>query len=235
MPENEKDMQDLIKQEQFEMEVLERLQSGRFLGRLVFTGGTMLRLCFGLDRYSIDLDFWLLKNTRDLGFKLTKWFSDLQQFLGDTYKIRDAAHKFNSLLIELKSRNYPRSLKLEIRKGMKITGTERAIAYSRHSTIQVYVRTVTLEQMMRSKIEAFLQRKEIRDVYDMEFLIKKGVRIDIPPKKATRILSGIAGLTRQDYNVKLCSLIEAEQRPYYRKNNFKILKAYLNEKLIAGS
>ena len=53
-------MQDLIKQEQFELEVLDRLQSGRFLDRLVFGGSTMLRLCFGLDRYSVDLDFWLL-------------------------------------------------------------------------------------------------------------------------------------------------------------------------------
>ena len=54
-------MQDLIKQEQFELEVLDRLKSGRFLDRLVFGGGTMLRLCFGLDRYSVDLDFWLLR------------------------------------------------------------------------------------------------------------------------------------------------------------------------------
>ena len=53
-------MQDLIKQEQFELEVLDRLKSGRFLDRLAFGGGTMLRLCHGLDRYSVDLDFWLL-------------------------------------------------------------------------------------------------------------------------------------------------------------------------------
>ena len=56
-------MQDLIKQEQFELEVLDRLQSGRFLDRLVFGGGTMLRLCYGLGRYSVDLDFWLLPAT----------------------------------------------------------------------------------------------------------------------------------------------------------------------------
>jgi predicted nucleotidyltransferase component of viral defense system len=224
-------MLDLIKQEQFEIEVLDRLQSGRFLERLVFGGGTMLRLCFGLDRYSIDLDFWLLKNTRDQGFKLTKWFSDLQKYIGDSYKIRDAANKFYSLVLELKSPSYPRSLKLEIRKGMKITGAERAIAYSRHSSLQVYVRTVSLQQMMRSKIDAFLQRKEIRDVYDMEFLVKKGVQIDISSRKATQLLNGIADLTRQDYNVKLCSLIEADQRPYYRQKNFNILKTYLTEKV----
>jgi hypothetical protein len=126
-------MQDLIKQEQFELEALDRLQSGRFLDRMVFGGGTMLRLCYGLDRYSVDLDFWILpaaggkKRGRDsesvpssLDDDYAAWFSGLRQFLSRFYEIRDAADKFYTLVIELKSPDYPRSLKLEMRKGVKI-------------------------------------------------------------------------------------------------------------------
>ena len=234
-------MRDLIKQEQFELEVLDRLQSGRFLDRLVFGGGTMLRLCYGLDRYSVDLDFRLLpvaggkKISPDLKLDSlplgdhTAWFSGLRQFLARHYEIRDAADKFHTLVIELKSPDYPRSLKLEMRKGVKMTKTDRAIAYSRHSSVQVYVRTIALPEMMASKIDAFLQRKEIRDAYDLEFLVKKGVTADISPEKADQVLTAISALTRQDYNVKLCSLLEADQRPYYRQNNFRILKAYLEK------
>jgi predicted nucleotidyltransferase component of viral defense system len=222
-------MRDLIKQEQFELEVLDRLQSGRFLDRLVFGGGTMLRLCFGLDRYSVDLDFWLLNKNREKDFDHTAWFSGLRQFLARFYEIRDAADKFHTLVIELKSPDYPRSLKLEMRKGVKMTKTERAIAYSRHSSVQVYVRTMPLPEMMTSKIAVFLQRKEIRDAYDLEFLVKKGVQADISPEKADQVLTAIAALTRQDYNVKLCSLLEADQRPYYRQNNFRILKSHLGK------
>ena len=217
-------MQDLIKQEQFELEVLDRLKSGRFLERLVFGGGTMLRLCFGLDRYSVDLDFWLLP-TDDYA----TWFVDLQQFLTRFYTIRDAADKFNTLIVELKSPDYPRSLKLEMRKGVKIAGTERAIAYSRSSSTQVYVRTIPLETMMTSKIDAFLQRKEIRDAYDLEFLVKKGTKVEISSEKAKQILAAIDALTRQDYNVKLSSLLETDQRAYYRENNFRILKEWLGK------
>ncbi|MDO9229371.1 MAG: nucleotidyl transferase AbiEii/AbiGii toxin family protein [Syntrophales bacterium] len=220
-------MRDLIKQEQFEMEVLDRLRSGRFLDRLVFGGGAMLRLCYGLDRHSVDLDFWLLNKNGEKDFDHTAWFSGLLQFLARHYEIRDAAEKFHTLLIELKSPDYPRSLKLEMRKGVKMTKTDRAIAYSRHSSVQVYVRTIPLPEMMTSKIDAFLQRKEIRDAYDLEFLVKKGVQADISPEKGDQILTAIAALTRQDYNVKLCSLLEADQRPYYRQNNFRILKSYL--------
>jgi predicted nucleotidyltransferase component of viral defense system len=222
-------MRDLIKQEQFELEVLDRLQSGRFLARLVFGGGTMLRLCYGLDRYSVDLDFWLLNKNGEKDFDHTAWFSALRQFLTRFYEIRDAADKFHTLVIELKSPDYPSSLKLEMRKGVKITKTGRAIAYSRHSSVQVYLRTIALPEMMTSKIEAFLQRKEIRDAYDLEFLVKKGVTADISPEKADQVLTAIAALTRQDYNVKLCLLLEADQRPYYRQNNFMILKSHLGK------
>jgi len=215
-------MQDLIKQEQFELEVLDQLKRGRFLDRLVFGGGTMLRLCFGLDRYSVDLDFWLLNTGA-----YQEWFSDLQSFLSRFYEIRDAADKFYTLVVELKSSDYPRSLKLEMRKDIKIAGTERAIAYSRFSPLQVYVRIIPLKDMMTSKIDAFLQRKEIRDAYDLEFLVKKGVKAAISPEKAARVLTTVDALTSQDYNVKLSSLIEADQRAYYRQNNFRILKDYL--------
>ncbi len=222
-------MQDLIKQEQFEMEVLDRLQSGRFLDRLVFGGGTMLRLCFGLDRYSVDLDFWLLTKNREKDFNLPGWFSLLRDYLARYYEIRDAADMFHTLVIELKSSDYPRSLKLEIRKGVTIKKTERAIAYSRHSSVQVYLRTITLQQMMASTIDAFLQRKEIRDAYDLEFLVKKEVQADISVEKADQVLTAIAALTRQDYKVKLCSLLEADKRSYYRQNNFRILKSHLGK------
>ena len=51
----------LAKHEQFEMDVLYHLNSGRILEKIVFGGGTMLRLCHELNRYSADLDFWLIK------------------------------------------------------------------------------------------------------------------------------------------------------------------------------
>ena len=54
-------MKRLEDHEGFEMSVLQWLGSKRFLGSLVFGGGTMLRLCHGSNRYSVDLDFWFAK------------------------------------------------------------------------------------------------------------------------------------------------------------------------------
>ena len=47
--------------EKFEIEVLDKMNSLKKLEPLVFGGGTMLRLCHELNRYSVDLDFWFIK------------------------------------------------------------------------------------------------------------------------------------------------------------------------------
>ena len=88
-------MQDLIMQEQFELEVLDRLNSGKFLMQLVFGGGTMLRLCHGLDRFSVDMDFWVIKGLRP-GF-----FENLRAYLAKYYDITSHSLKNKSICLIL--------------------------------------------------------------------------------------------------------------------------------------
>jgi len=216
-------MRDLIKQEQFELEALDRLNSGKFLKSLIFCGGTMLRLCYGLNRFSVDLDFWVAERINE-----KELFSGLKTYLSRFYTITDSMNKYSTLLFELKSKDYPRRLKLEIRKEKKAVKTAQTIAYSKYSNIQVLIRAADLEDMMSAKIEAFLERKEIRDIFDLEFLCKKGVSINASPENLKKLISGIGRLNKKDYTVKLGSLLEAGERQYYSKENFKILKAAIN-------
>lgn len=215
-------MQDLIKQEQFEIKVLERLNSKRLLTNLVFTGGTMLRLCWGLARYSVDLDFWV---TKSLDFR--KLFNDLRNALAENYTITDSANKLRTILIELRNPSYPRSLKIEIRKELKKIKSRESISFSKHSSIQVKLRTVSLESMMEAKIEAFLNRKEIREIYDIEFLFKRGIPLEANKEKLVLMLKYIGAFNKTDYTVKLGSLLEPNQRKYYRENNFIILRRHI--------
>jgi predicted nucleotidyltransferase component of viral defense system len=218
-------MQDLIKQEQFELEVLDNLNSVKVLNSLVFGGGTMLRLCFGLDRFSVDLDFWVVK---DLDFN--KLFADLKEILSKEYMLKDCANKFYTILFELKSKNYPRSLKIEIRKETKKITTEQAIAYSRYSNQQVLLEVVSLPDMLKAKVDAFLERQEIRDVFDIEFLLKKGLTLDFPVETLRQLAAKLKQLKEKDYSVKLGSLLEEEKRQYYTRENFKILKLAIQER-----
>ncbi|RLB79717.1 MAG: hypothetical protein DRH24_12070 [Deltaproteobacteria bacterium] len=222
-------MRDLIAQERFELEVLDQLNSSGLLRQLVFTGGTMLRLCFGLERFSVDLDFWVWRGDPE------QLFHKLREVFSQSYMLKDCANKFYTLLFELKAEDYPRSLKVEVRKnppeGIR---TEQAIAYSKHSDLQVLVRVVTLQDMMRLKVNAFLERGEIRDVYDIEFLLRKGIALNLPEDTLRSLLDGINSLKKRDYTVKLGSLLEEPQRRYYIEENFKLLKAAIREKLAGG-
>jgi hypothetical protein len=69
-------MDSLKQHELFEIEVLDRMRSYKMLDPVVFGGGTMLRLCHQLNRYSADLDFWFVRQTdQDKYFsKLAKCF-----------------------------------------------------------------------------------------------------------------------------------------------------------------
>lgn len=95
-------------QELFEIEVLMWLKNRGFLKNLIFGGGTMLRLCHNLTRYSVDLDFWLY-NVR----KIEDFFECLKNTLSKDYIITDVQNKFYTLLFELKKSPYPKKLKIE--------------------------------------------------------------------------------------------------------------------------
>jgi predicted nucleotidyltransferase component of viral defense system len=219
-------MDDLIAQEKFEIEVLDRMNSAKLLNPLVFIGGSMLRLCYGLNRFSIDLDFWFRKEVDPESF-----FVSCQEMFSRFYRLKDAAQKHNTLLFEFASRDYPRGLKVEIRKEIKQVKTEDTIAFSRYSWQQVLVRAIALQDMMREKIQALLDRGEIRDCFDIEFLLRRGVEIDAEPGVCTNLIKTVEGFRKQDYTVKLGSLLEDKDRRFYITNGFAFLLTYLRGKL----
>jgi predicted nucleotidyltransferase component of viral defense system len=219
-------MNDLIQQEIFEIEVLAWLKNKGFLRNIIFGGGTMLRLCYGLKRYSVDLDFWIYRID-----KIERFFINLRNSLKIDYDLTDAQNKYYTLLFEIKKAPYPRKLKIEIRKESEARDFQETIAYSPHSNQQILVRSFTLEQMMKNKIGALLDRKEIRDVFDIEFLTRKGVNISANYKELKKIREFIKGFKKRDYYVTLGSLLDDDIREYYKKDNFTYLLGIIDERL----
>jgi predicted nucleotidyltransferase component of viral defense system len=215
-------MQNLNLHEKFEIEALGVLNSKKLLEPLLFGGGTMLRLCHGLNRYSVDLDFYFSKD-----MDVDVFYNKILECLLEKYKITDSAKKHFTLLYEFKSKDYPQRLKIEIRKGMQKFKYEESIAFSVHSNEQVMLKTLTLEQMMENKIRAFLDRDAIRDCFDIEFLIKKGVVLNIDEKTKSEVKSKIEMFQKKDFDVSLGSLLSTEDRRYYSNNGFKVLYSKL--------
>lgn len=209
----------------FEIEVLEILKNANLLEPLVFGGGTMLRLCFDLQRYSADLDFWLIKP-----IAADTYFEKIKKVLGQKYDLTDAQIKFFTLLLEIRSGNYPRRLKIEIRKQAGECDFQERIAFSKFTNKQVILKVHTLDQTMKNKINAFIERGEIRDGFDIEFLLRKGISIPgLNKEQKLKLTQRIEGFKIKDFKVKLGSILESDIRKYYITNRFGLLKEKLSE------
>lgn len=215
---------DIFRQhELFEIDVLDKMRSFKLLEPIVFGGGTMLRLCHELNRYSADLDFWFVKQLDP-----NRYFDRSKRLFANAYEVTDARMKHFTLLFELRTVSYPKRLKIEIRREMPDVDFQEKIAFSRFATKQVVLKALTLEQAMENKVAAFIDRGEIRDGFDVEFLLRKGIAL---PKMSTaqvaKFRNKIDCLTEMDFKVKLGSIIENDVREYYAIQKFE----YLKEKL----
>lgn len=207
----------------FEIEVLDKMNSAKVIEPLVFGGGTMLRLCHELDRYSVGLDFWFIKRISQ-----NTYFERIRRAFEKDYEITDSQMKHYTLLFELRSALYPKRLKIEIRREKKDCDFQETIAFSRFSTKQVLLKAHTLNQTMKNKFEAFLDRGEIRDCFDIEFLLRRGVELpDLTSRQFNEFQKKLVRFKERDFKVKLGSILENEIRNYYVEQRF----SYLQEKL----
>jgi hypothetical protein len=209
--------------EEFEIEALDKLNSAKMLEPLVFGGGSMLRLCHELNRYSVDLDFWFVKK-----IPAHDYYKKFRSALLKDYEITDSHIKHYTLLFEFRSALYPKRLKVEIRREIIDCDYQEKIAFSRFSTKQVLLKTHTLDQTMKNKIDAFLERGEIRDCFDIEFLLRRGIELpDLTGRRLVVLRQKLASFKDIDFKVKLGSILESDIRNYYIVNRFSYLESKL--------
>jgi len=106
------------KHEEFEIEVLDKMNSAKLLEPLVFGGGSMLRLCHELNRYSVDLDFWFVKKISP-----QEYYDKIRNTIVKDYEITDSQMKHYTLLVELRSATG--ALKMVLTRDFKDTIKDR--------------------------------------------------------------------------------------------------------------
>ncbi len=81
---------------------------------------------------------------------------------------------------------------------------------------------------MKNKVASFLDRGEIRDCFDIEFLLRRGVELPVlGDRQSIEFRDKLAGFKDRDFKVKLGSILENDIHNYYIVNRFR----YLEEKL----
>ncbi|WP_205677762.1 nucleotidyl transferase AbiEii/AbiGii toxin family protein [Brumimicrobium salinarum] len=180
------------------------LSRTNFFEKAAFYGGTALRIFYGLERFSEDLDFSLL--TTDLEFSLEPYFNsiiDEFESLGMTVTINEKK-KTNHTAIDsafLKSETLLKEIVLEdlisqtgvkSNKSVKIKfEIDRNPPLDFHTEEKLlirpfsfYVKCFDRPSLFAGKLHALLYRKwknrvKGRDWYDLEWYIKKGIALDV--------------------------------------------------------
>lgn len=174
-----------------------------FFEKAAFYGGTALRIFYGLDRFSEDLDFSLLKSDPD--FSLEPYFASIVtefEALGITVSIKEKDKRIESNVESafLKSETIWKELVLEdivkqagikSNKQIKIkieVDRKPPLGFTTEEKLLIrpfsfYVKCFTLPSLFAGKMHALLFRKwkervKGRDWYDLEWYIKKGIPLD---------------------------------------------------------
>lgn len=180
------------------------LQRSHFFEKAAFYGGTALRIFYGLDRFSEDLDFSLL--SVDPGFSLEPYFESIVtefQAAGMTVSIKEKKKTTQSNIDSafLKSETVWKELVLDDiipQVGIKASphikiklevDRQPPLGFETEEKLLLrpfsfYVKCFTLPCLFAGKMHALLfrnwkQRVKGRDWYDLEWYIKKGVALDL--------------------------------------------------------
>ena len=155
--------------------------------KLVFKGGTALYKFYSLNRFSEDLDFTLVsKISID---KLTKKIILKLNDINIKVKIKELNEYKNqkNIKLELKGPLFNGSVNTLSLVTIDISLKEKPLYQAEQKTIFPQYRDIPsfnvflmpLSELLAEKIRALLTRDKARDVYDVWFLLNKGIKFNI--------------------------------------------------------
>lgn len=180
------------------------LSRSGFFSKAAFYGGTALRIFYGLDRFSEDLDFSLLQEDENFNLEYyLKFVEDefLAQGMVVTIKtkhksvvsaVKSAFLKSETFWGELILETSVPGLGIKQNIGLKIkieVDTKPPLGFETEEKLLLkpysfYVKCFVLEDLFAGKMHALLFRKwgknvKGRDWYDLEWYIKKGINLNL--------------------------------------------------------
>jgi predicted nucleotidyltransferase component of viral defense system len=202
-PQNEEEILSALREIMQEI-TLAGLSRTDFFEKAAFYGGTALRIFYGMDRYSEDLDFSLLKP--DPQFSIEPYFKAiLDEFksLGLTVSMKEikktkqtaiesAFLKAETIWKEIVLEDIIEEIGVRSNKTLKIkieVDRQPPLHFKTEEKLLVrpfsfYVKCFTRPCLFAGKMHALLFRKwknrvKGRDWYDLEWYIKKGIPLDV--------------------------------------------------------
>lgn len=215
------------------IQLLREIYEEPFLAtNLAFKGGTAGYLFYNLNRFSTDLDFDILFDSKERKEDVKKVEEKIGRILAKLgFEINDKQNKFYTLYWEISYEKHLPNIKIEISKRYNKKNLPKTQIRSLYGTgIQV----VEIDDLIAQKLIATLYRKSPanRDIYDIHFYLSSKYAAEINYE----YIEQYTGLSRKVFFEKLLNLIQ-------KKDNYKILdglgeiipedkKGFVREKLL---
>ena len=157
----------------------------KYTENFVFKGGTCLRIIFGLERASEDLDFSTDISINELKKIVDKCLKDFD-LLNIKYKIYAEKEFKGNLRFEIRFEGplfigknaSTNTLKIDFN-NLKVKNKVVKVVQKLFSDVPLFTIIVLEEkEILAEKIRALINRSESRDLYDIWVLLNKGVEID---------------------------------------------------------
>lgn len=175
-----------IIREYFEIEILNELSKSVLAERIIFYGGTALRLAYGGERFSEDLDF-IFEKQRKKDLKELLNILKLVSKSNNGVSVEEVHEKRNTLFgllhVTHQALKHPIRIKIEISKKKHKQESEYMMITSPTNIVHPIIKTSTIESLAKNKFGAIKMRNEPRDWYDLWFINKKLNNNDKPRKK----------------------------------------------------
>lgn len=150
--------------------------------KIYFKGGTAIRLLLKSGRFSEDLDFTSELSINELDEAVNTAVKKVSLIVPEI-KLKSSSKNKNSyagiLSYQQEGMRYPLNIHLEFSLREKPETFKQAVLETDFPVIpQPVVRHMDWQEVLAEKIRAFLTRSKGRDVYDLWFMLSKGVALD---------------------------------------------------------
>lgn len=171
----------IVAREFVQISFLKELYAESFSKEIFFKGGTAIRLLFGGQRFSEDLDFTVMLDEKEFLHKIMLFFNKLEKRYPFSFKERKTLTGKTFLLtadIPFFKNNIFVKLDFSLRENV-LQPTKNILETDYPVIMQSFIHSLSLDEILAEKIRAVLKRKKHRDLYDLWILQELGAEIDI--------------------------------------------------------
>ncbi|MBI5414256.1 nucleotidyl transferase AbiEii/AbiGii toxin family protein [Candidatus Peregrinibacteria bacterium] len=172
-----------IIREYLQVVFLSALYSMKKSQKIYFKGGTAIRLLFNAGRFSEDLDFTTNLTIAELNTLIKNVLRKVLFIIPDTSlkKVKKGNKSYSGILSYTpKDAKYPLSLHLEFSiREIPETSEEHVLQTDFPIPSGAIIKHLSFTEILAEKIRALMLRSKGRDMYDLWFLLSKGVELDL--------------------------------------------------------